>query len=278
MKRFKFDQTGGLKFTTDTLTHIQSAYSIVEGIGRMAGNMAILSGCNETSNSLVSDGIVVINGELLDFKGGVKQNTVIIIEEKEAIKFQTGEVKDVIIYRYATFGFSNSFYAWADFKKVPPLNTIEARLAKLEKAAKPIIDGNAPVLFMKPADQIPEGWEEVEEFRGRIPVGLNPLDGDFDTVGETGGSKTHKLTVAELPAHSFKIFGEVGSNTLTINNSPDSAPAFKGDSPNDNEDWNYTITSASGDAIYGKTNTIGQNQDFNIMSPYRIVMYIRFKG
>ncbi|WP_407512800.1 phage baseplate protein [Elizabethkingia miricola] len=278
MKRFIFNQTGGLKFTTETLTNIQEAYSIVEGVGRMAGNMAIISGCDEFSNSIISDGVVVINGELLNFKGGVKQNTVIIREEKHSIKFQNGEVKDVIVDRFATFGFSNQYYPWADFKKVIPLNSIEARLTKLEKASKPIIDGNAVVLFMRPANEIPTGWEEVVEFRGRMPVGWNPDNGAFDTVGETGGSKTHKLTIDELPQHSFKIFGGDGMNTSTIANSPESTPACKGDSPNDNEDWNYTITSVDGEAKYGKTNTIGKGQDIDIMNPYRIVMYIRFKG
>ncbi|MDE5525706.1 phage baseplate protein [Elizabethkingia meningoseptica] len=278
MKRFNFNQTGGLKFTTETLTNIQDAYSVVEGVGRMAGNMSIISGCEEASGSIIADGMVIINGELLEFKGGIKQNTVIVREEKQAIKFQNGELKDVIIYRYATFGFSNNFYPWTDFKRVTPLNTLEGRLALMEKALKPIIDGKSAVLFMRPANEIPAGWEEVVEFRGRMPIGWNPNDGDFDTVGKTGGNKQHTLNISELPAHSFKIFGGDGINTGNISDNPDATAASAGDSQTANEDWNYRMTVGSGEATYGKTNTVGQNQAHDIMNPYRIVIYIRFKG
>ena len=35
---------------------------------------------------------------------------------------------------------------------------------------------------------------------GRTIVGVDSSDTDFDAVRETGGSKTHTLTIAELPA------------------------------------------------------------------------------
>ncbi|WP_407512771.1 hypothetical protein [Elizabethkingia miricola] len=278
MKTFNFNQTGGFLLTTETLSDIQEAYSIVRGVGLMAGNMSILSGCTETIGGNVSDGTIVINGELLDFKGGIKQNTVIIQEQNIKRKYENGEFKDTIKYRFASFGYSNEYYVWDNFKRVTDLSKIEERLAKLEKAAKPVIDGNAIWLFMRPANEIPEDWEEVEEFRGRMPVGWNPDNGAFDTIGETGGSTTHKLTISELPAHSFKIFGGDGMNTANISSNPEGVAASAGDSQTSNEDWNYTVTTGSGEARFGKTNTIGDGQDMDIMNPYRIVMYIRYKG
>ena len=45
---------------------------------------------------------------------------------------------------------------------------------------------------------------------GRVIVGVDSSDTDFDTVQETGGSKTdsHSLSIAELPAHTHQL----GSN------------------------------------------------------------------
>ena len=36
---------------------------------------------------------------------------------------------------------------------------------------------------------------------GRVPVGIDSSDTDFDTAEETGGAKTHELTKAEIPPH-----------------------------------------------------------------------------
>ena len=40
---------------------------------------------------------------------------------------------------------------------------------------------------------------------GKVTVGLNTADTSFNTVGKTGGEKTHTLTIAEMPSHTHDI-------------------------------------------------------------------------
>lgn len=42
----------------------------------------------------------------------------------------------------------------------------------------------------------------LPNLKGRVPVGLDPDDTDFNFLGKTGGEKKHILTIAEMPSHS----------------------------------------------------------------------------
>lgn len=41
----------------------------------------------------------------------------------------------------------------------------------------------------------------LPNLKGKVPVGFNASETEFDALGETGGAKTHTLTEAEMPAH-----------------------------------------------------------------------------
>ena len=53
---------------------------------------------------------------------------------------------------------------------------------------------------------------------GKVLVGVDASDADFNTVEETGGAKTHTLSIAELPSHTHSYDRQ---NTSTDNISID---------------------------------------------------------
>lgn len=62
---------------------------------------------------------------------------------------------------------------------------------------------------------------------GRVMVGLDAGQTEFDTAEETGGAKTHALTIAELAAHVHTVgagAGTAGSAGTQNNIAPDGTP------------------------------------------------------
>jgi len=53
----------------------------------------------------------------------------------------------------------------------------------------------------------------MPDTRGRVTVGYNSGDTDFDAIGETGGAKTHSLTEAQMPSH----FHTATAHSHTVN-------------------------------------------------------------
>lgn len=53
-----------------------------------------------------------------------------------------------------------------------------------------------------PGTYLPGTW--VAWGSGRVPVGVDTSQTEFNTVEKTGGEKTHQLTVDEMPSHSHQ--------------------------------------------------------------------------
>ena len=55
-------------------------------------------------------------------------------------------------------------------------------------------------------------WERTAV--GKVLVGYDTTDSDFNTIGKTGGEKKHTLTIDEMPshAHTSKYSGSAGTS------------------------------------------------------------------
>ncbi|MFO0417768.1 MAG: phage tail protein [Planctomycetota bacterium] len=71
----------------------------------------------------------------------------------------------------------------------------------------------------------------LPNLQGRVPVGRNAADTDFDVLGETGGAKTHVLTAAEMPVHNHSINHDHPNATTTSNGSHSHGGSTGNDSP-----------------------------------------------
>lgn len=91
----------------------------------------------------------------------------------------------------------------------------------------------------------------VPNLKGRVAVGRDAGQTEFDVLAETGGEKTHTLTTAEMPSHTHSI--TVGAN-LGGSGMP---------------------KSSYGDAYNtGSTAATGGSTAHNVLQPYLVINYI----
>lgn len=90
-------------------------------------------------------------------------------------------------------------------------------------------------------------WQKVA--KGRVLVGKDENDEDFNTVGKTGGEKTHTQTIEEMPAHNH-------SGTPAI---------YRADAVTQASEINAQT------GRQGYSGSTGGGQPFNIMQPYEVV-------
>ena len=97
----------------------------------------------------------------------------------------------------------------------------------------------------------------LPNLKGRVPVGYDSTQTEFDNLGETGGEKKHTLTVNEMPSHQHEL--------SLSNYGNDSCSAVDWKSTNTGGKYSY-----SGDMLQAT----GGNQPHNILQPYIVLNYI----
>lgn len=95
---------------------------------------------------------------------------------------------------------------------------------------------------------------------GRVPVGIDSSDTDFDTAEETGGAKTHTLTRYEIPPHNHTVPHQ-GKNEIRY------------DSQNRSHVNTTGTTTTSNGNVGASGNGTGNASPHNNLQPY-IVVYM----
>lgn len=100
----------------------------------------------------------------------------------------------------------------------------------------------------------------LPDFIGRVPVGLDAEDPDFDALGDFGGEKTHTLTIDEMPSHAHE--------QLAVSNPNSGGSGIRG---------TYNGQEGTGMSRYStnaQTGTRGEDQPHNILQPYLVTNFI----
>lgn len=286
MNKLHTEHNAGYPFDVAFLAFMQNAYNLFNHFGHLAGNKAIISGCEEVGKT-ITPGTVFINGELLPFVGGAKDDTVFIKEVTNEVTFDDGFLRPLENIRTAAFGRSTqeNTFKWEDFQRVSNLQDLGKnktdntetkklldRIEKLEKQKQAVPIGLI-ALWGKPANEIPEGWREYVNLRGKMPIGFDPdysktttdsQDYGLNQLLKQGGERSHKLTIAEIPSHSHQQGSEALHNL------------FGGGSYVGERHWGGT--SGVGAFTKQNTSTVGGDQHHNNMPPYRVVQFIEYVG
>ena len=275
MNIVRYKQTGGFPLDTNNLDFLQSSFHILNTLGNLAGDMVVISGCEITGNT-VSNGVVYVNKEVLEFRGGSISANVFIKEEAVSGTFEDGSFKPIEITRYVTFGSSTpeKTFKWEDFKRVDNLIQQGVKNADFEKRIKALENKKSPIpigliaVWGKPASEpIPEGWKECTDLRGRMPLGWNPDDTDFSELLKNDGEKTHQLKVQELPVI------EGGFETVTHMTRLGTG-VVRGVSGGQAQ-----IAGGASQWLHEQMELkFGGNQPHNNMPPYKIIKFIEFIG
>lgn len=275
------EHNAGYPFDVAFLAFMQNSYLLFNSLGSMAGNKAIISGCEERGNT-ITPGTVFINGELFPFEGGAKDSTVFIKELTNEVTFEDGFLRPLENIRSVAFGRSvpEKTFNWEDFKRVNNLQDLGKnktdntetekllkRIEKLEKQKQAVPIGLI-ALWGKPANEIPAGWREYVNLRGKMPIGLDPdyvkkpedyQDYALNQLLKQGGERSHKLTIDEMPSHSHNI---------------ENVPRLVSDVDRGSLSSTFSVD----DPTSRTSSSTGGDQPHNNMPPYRVVQFIEYVG
>lgn len=121
-------------------------------------------------------------------------------------------------------------------------------------------------------------WEQV---KGKVIVGVDEDDTDFASAGLTGGEKTHKLTIAEMPSHTH--IQNSHNHTQNSHSHPANNPTLMGQNGNTKygeggynimgtisaRSWTTGATTATNNAATATNQNTGGDGVHNNLQPFQ---------
>ena len=246
MNKVNFLNRDNFPLYSEGLAKLQNAIFMTANFALLGGQRYVLSGCDESvinNVATISDGLVVIDGEILELVGAAKKDKIVIRELQTPLSAFGVEYTEAYTNRYVEFSATGDLL-WSDFEKIPTNQNLHEQIKNI--TGDPVSTVKEFAGFI---DKIPKGYmlcdgrdmsvtEYAELFKyigtvyggdgvnsfklpnvgGRIVVGYTG-GGDYDKQGSTGGEEFVKLSTDELPEHDHvnsSVFNKLSARAADV--------------------------------------------------------------
>lgn len=284
----RIDLTSGdrLPQYREALRRLQDMIFLVGELTAFGGDTYILSGCLEDDNGNISDGFVVIKGELLPLIGAKKLSRLDIKETRKDVEAFGTTYPELYIDRVAVFSETGQF-VWENFEKIPSVLELYQEIKDIKGVPVGMIyewagsAGSIPKNHLlcdgreMSVEEYPELYDAIgityggdgkKTFNlpsagGRTSVGFIVNDKDFGVVGSLGGESEVTLSEDQMPEHVHTYTDDIyaaGAFDYLEEGFPRVATANQG----------KTSASSSGTGTAYYTSRAGKTKPHNNMQPY----------
>jgi len=263
MNKVNFLAKEKFPLSSNTMDFVQQMVNLVSTTAALGGSNYIMYGCVDDGAGNISDGVVVIDGEMLPFEGGTKMAKIKIQETTKTLTAFGENYPEAYVYRVAKFDPAGD-YDWNNFVQVQTNK-------ELEMSIKSIKGEPVGVMYMWPGQisAIPENYRlcdgtelliadypeifsilgttyggdgstnfKLPDLRSRFVVGYDSAKNDYNNLGKTGGLDEVTLTIEQIPSHSHQ-YEQFATGSADLSR-------FSTTSNNDNETNTKPNTSATG--------------------------------
>lgn len=288
MNRLKTSDQGGFPLRLDDLRWMDNAYKeafkgIMSSFGVIDQKVILLSGCERTVNNnmiTISSGFISIAGEIYAVSEQTYNNPISSLEYWEVnVQYDAAGLKQFLDNTtHETYEIRTARIAVGP--SVPQGSTEYSAMETIYDIINKNVDTvpvGAIIMWSGTAGSVPIGYSVCDgsnntpDLRGRFVVGYDPRvqnpnngvwDANYKTVGNTGGEKTHQLTVSEIPSHQHELNLATETDGVTEPGAVVIPNATEGNHDYDPPD------------VSGSVSSNGGNQPHNNLPPYYAIAYI----
>lgn len=153
----------------ETLDSIQTNIALLAVLGNIAGDKAVLKGCElEQNNTKRKEGYVFIrtkdypDGEILFWEGGAITSGMYVKKEVVPVTAQGYEFPQAYTIRSLAAGVGAENYSWANFRDVSTIPALEEKIAALKAEMAKLTPPPLGIVQIWAGSKVPSGYELCE--------------------------------------------------------------------------------------------------------------------